>query len=191
MLNDISMSAARERVLQTAERLFMERGYAVVTLNDIAAALHMKKASLYYHVPGGKEDLYVEVMERNLYRHELGLSQAMGSAGPTLREQLTAAAEWLLSQPPVNLARLTRLDLPALESATAERLRLRAYQALLAPLAHIFATAHITRPDPQLLAGMFVFMMEAIHDAQVYSARPRAAMLDETLTMLLHGLQQT
>ena len=145
---------------------------------------------LIYWYFDGKEDLYAEVMERNLSRHEHGLSQAIGAAGPTLREHLTAAAEWLLSQPPVNLARLTRLDLPALESATAERLRWRAYQALLAPLAHIFATAHITRPEPELLAGMFVFMMEAIHDAQVYSDRPRAAMLDETLTMLLHGLQQ-
>lgn len=52
----------RENLLDTAEQLFTSRGYTAVTLKDIAKALGIKQASLYYHFPLGKEDLYVEVM---------------------------------------------------------------------------------------------------------------------------------
>jgi AcrR family transcriptional regulator len=38
-------SEARERVLAAAERLFAERGYAAVTLRDIAAAVGIRHAS--------------------------------------------------------------------------------------------------------------------------------------------------
>ena len=43
-----------QRVLDVAERLFMDRGYSAITLRDIADELGMKQASLYYHFPGGK-----------------------------------------------------------------------------------------------------------------------------------------
>ena len=104
-------SAARERVLQQAEQLFGERGYAAVTLRDIAAGLGIRQASLYHHVPGGKEALYVEVTERNLRRHHQGLELALAQAGG-MRAQLRAAARWLLSQPPMNLSRMVRSDSP-------------------------------------------------------------------------------
>lgn len=188
-MHDEPMSAARERVLLVAEQQFLERGYAAVTLNDIAAALHIKKASLYHHVPNGKEALFAEVLERSLDSHARGLSDAIGHAGPTLRAQLTAVAAWLLSHPPINLARLTRADLPALSPPTAHRLTRQVYDALLAPVEHMFVAAGITRPEPGLLAGMVLFMLEALHDAQRYSTTPRAVMIDEMVTMVLHGLE--
>ncbi len=49
---------ARERVLDAAERLFAERGYASVTLRDIAAEVGIRHTSLYHHVPGGKEAIF-------------------------------------------------------------------------------------------------------------------------------------
>jgi len=114
-------SEARERVLQQAERLFSERGYAAVTLRDIAVGLGIRQASLYYHAPGGKEALYVEVTERNLRRHHQGLERALRQAGG-MRVQLRAAAHWLLSQPPMNLSRMLRSDLPAIAQAHADHL---------------------------------------------------------------------
>jgi AcrR family transcriptional regulator len=71
-------SESRERVLQQAEHLFSERGYAAVTLRDIAAGLGIRQASLYHHVPGGKEQLYVEVTERNLRRIRMGCARNSG-----------------------------------------------------------------------------------------------------------------
>ena len=187
---DGATSAARERVLDTAEQLFSERGYTAVTLRDIASTLQMQKASLYHHAPEGKEGLFVEVMKRHLTRHQRGLEEALAGTQPTLQKQLEAAAHWFLSQPPVNLARMTRSDLPALSEEHAQQLAFAAHQALLVPLGHIFVAAGITQPEPTLLAGTFISMVETVQDAQRYSDTPSAIMMEDIINVLLYGLKQ-
>src|SRR3712207_4750815 len=120
-------SEARERVLEEAERQFGERGYTAVRLRDIADALKIKQASLYYHVPGGKEQLFIEVAERTFTRHRTGLEQAIAQAGPDVRDRLHAVATWLLSQPPLDLIRMTYSDMPTIDPAHARRLSWMAY----------------------------------------------------------------
>ena len=66
---DIKESQPKERLLDVAERLFSSKGFAAVTLRDIAQALSLSHASLYYHFPGGKEELFIQVMKRNILRH--------------------------------------------------------------------------------------------------------------------------
>jgi AcrR family transcriptional regulator len=65
-------NSTHQTILDAAERLFAERGYAAVKMHDIARAVDMRHASLYYYAPAGKEQLYVEVMERNFNRHRAG-----------------------------------------------------------------------------------------------------------------------
>jgi len=47
-----------ERVLDTAAALFWEKGYAGTTTREIAAAVGIQQASLYYHVASKEELLY-------------------------------------------------------------------------------------------------------------------------------------
>ena len=51
----VEVSDAKARVLEAAETLFHTRGYKAITLRDIASAVGLNHASLYHHVPGGKE----------------------------------------------------------------------------------------------------------------------------------------
>lgn len=44
-------------LLKTASRLFRQRGYSGVGLNEILAQAGLPKGSLYYHFPGGKPEL--------------------------------------------------------------------------------------------------------------------------------------
>ena len=60
-----SGSEAHERLLNVAEHLFLTRGYAAVSMRDIADALHVRQATLYYHVPEGKNQLFLKVAERS------------------------------------------------------------------------------------------------------------------------------
>lgn len=182
-------SQARERVLNVAERLFSERGYKAVTLRDIAVELGIRQASLYHHVPGGKEALFVEVSARGLQRHRHELERAIGQAGPQLRDQLLAAGEWLLSQPPVNVGRMAHSDMPAIDAAHAQRLTQQVYEAVILPLDQLFRAAGIAQPDPTLLAGSYLAIVEAIREAQRYTDMPRAAMLRDMVDVLLHGVQ--
>src|SRR5512145_3236714 len=106
-------SEARTRILDFAEELFMKRGFSSVTLRDISVPLGLNHSSLYHHFPGGKEELFAEVLERNIRRHGEGLTAAMASSDGSLRGKLRGVAAWLLSQPPMDLLRMVKSDLKA------------------------------------------------------------------------------
>jgi len=57
--------ATRDRILDSAEALFAERGLDGVAVRDIAARVGLNAASLYNHFPG-KEALYEAVLERGI-----------------------------------------------------------------------------------------------------------------------------
>ena len=53
-----------EQTLDTAHSLFAERGYAAVTMDEIAAAVGVTKPLIYNYF-GNKESLYIACMERS------------------------------------------------------------------------------------------------------------------------------
>jgi TetR/AcrR family transcriptional regulator, cholesterol catabolism regulator len=187
-------TSSRERVLQAAEQLFSERGYAAVTLRDIAAALGIKQASLYYHAPGGKEELFMQVTKRALERHRIGLHNAIQQAQPRLSAQLRAASRWLLSQPVMNYGRMLQSDLRAISEKEAERLRLSAYLALIAPLQAAFVEAlpagSAGAARAGHLAGAFLAMIEGVQNLPGhFSAEPKQVMADFLIDTWINGLQ--
>lgn len=186
-------SASRQRVLSVAEQLFSERGYAAVTLRDIALALGIRQASLYHHVPGGKEDLYVEVTERGLQRHRAALEEAIEGVEPVdLRDQLRAAARWLLSQPPFDLARMIRSDMPEISQDHAQRLTHSALHSLVMPIARAFEASRARGehdvPYDRLLAGSFLSIIETIQVSARYSPISGQVMVDLMIDVLVDGL---
>lgn len=56
----------RERLLDSAEQLFSERGFDGTSIRDLAAAAGCNIASVNYYF-GGKEKLYIEIWQRHLY----------------------------------------------------------------------------------------------------------------------------
>lgn len=185
-------SPARERVLSTAEQLFSERGYTAVTLRDIANTLGMKQASLYNHAPGGKEELYIAVTERTLERHRMGVEGALQRAEPDLRSQLRAAAKWLLSQPPMNLGRMMRSDMPAIRPEQAVRLIEVAYSAMMVPIEKVIEAAYQrgeTRLfNASLFAGLFITAIQSLHDVPSYDTPPLEVLAADTVDLLLDGV---
>jgi TetR/AcrR family transcriptional regulator, cholesterol catabolism regulator len=185
---------SRERVLDAAERLFAKKGYAAVTLRDIAADVGIRHTSLYHHVPGGKEQLFVEVTERHLKRHRDGLTQAIAESQPDIRLQLYAAAGWLLSQPPMDLVRMVYSDMPAIESSQAERLSEVAYDSMLSPIEAALEQARhrgeIRHLNLGLIAGAILGMVETMYAVPEYAlVKSRTAMACEVIDVLLDGLR--
>jgi AcrR family transcriptional regulator len=185
---------ARERVLDAAGRLFAQHGYTAVTLRDIGAAAGIRHASLYHHVPGGKEALFVEVTERNLRRHRAGLAQAIAGAPGDLRAQLYAVADWLLAHPPMDLVRMTHSDMPAINPAQARRLSNMAVEALIGPvqaaLERAQARGEIRHHDLGLVAGGLLGMIESLHalpEMPVERSRPELA--HDLIDTMLDGLR--
>ncbi|NJN94756.1 MAG: TetR/AcrR family transcriptional regulator [Anaerolineales bacterium] len=192
-----SNTEARERVLEAAERLFAGKGYTAVTLRDIAAEVGIKHTSLYHHVPGGKEELFIEVTVRGFEQHRAGLNQAIHQAEPDVQSRLRVVAEWLLSHPPIDLIRLTYSDMPAIAPAQAERLSELAFESLIMPVTHLLEQAQqqgeIAHHDLGLIAGGFIGMIESLHSVPEYVLEggvTRITMAYELIEVLLNGLRQ-
>jgi TetR/AcrR family transcriptional regulator, cholesterol catabolism regulator len=139
----------------------------------------------------------VEVTERHLERHRAGLTRAIDAAAPDVRSSLRAAADWLLSQPPLDLIRLSRSDLPAIGPANAARLSRAAFTALLLPieaaLRQAEARREIAHHDLGLIAGGLLGMIEslfAVPDGVLPPARQRREMAHDLVDTLLDGLRR-
>ena len=187
-------SIAYERVMDTAERLFARKGYHAVTLRDIAAETGIHHTTVYHHVPGGKEQLYIDVVERNLAHHRQGLTAAIEGAPPDIRSQLRSVADWLLSQPPMDLVRLVYSDLPSIDPEQAERLSRIAFETMLLPIEAILRTAReqgvIEYEDLILAAGTFLGMIESLYAVpQRPAMKSRQTMAYEMVNILLNGLR--
>lgn len=61
------LQAREEAIVQTANRLLAEKGFESMTVDEVAAAVGIAKASLYKHFPS-KEDLAAAAMVRIMQR---------------------------------------------------------------------------------------------------------------------------
>lgn len=186
--------SARTRVVSVAENLFSDRGYKAVTLRDIADELGIRQASLYHHFPNGKEELFVEVTERAMERHAEGMRRAIAGAPEDVEEQLKAIARWMLSQPPIDMARMVRSDMVEIEESQRHRLMQTALRSLILPIEAVFERG-IDREGlrdvghSRLLASSFLSIIEAIQVSVRFSSRPPEGMADEMIGIMMNGLR--
>ncbi len=185
----------RERVLQAAETLFNEFGYTAVTVHHIAKKLGIKAASLYYHAPGGKEELFVMVLERSLARHKKGIEDAIENSGNDVRLQCQAIISWFLSQGPLGYLRLLMSDLAGLAPETAARLRSLTDSSLIRPICKVFESAQkrgeIEVSQPELMAGSLLSMVDGIWYAanMQQTASSKEEMAAGYVDVLLNGMR--
>lgn len=99
--------AARDRILDAAERLFAERGFEGTSVRELAASAGVNLAAVNYHF-GGKEALYRAVGERLMHelreRRMTAIRRALDAPGATLESVLRAFA-WEIFRPLDDAAR--------------------------------------------------------------------------------------
>src|SRR3954447_8389174 len=81
----------RAEILEVATHEFADLGYASARVDDIAAKTRTTKRMIYYYF-GGKEGLYLEVLER-AYRHIRSLEQQLDVAPPEPIDAVRQLAE--------------------------------------------------------------------------------------------------
>ena len=96
----------RDEILDAAERLFSERGFAAVSMRDIVAETSLKnQASLYHHFRS-KRDLYEAVLSRGLDHIRSLVPQSRTGSLQQLGENLDRLLDYLSQHP--HLARLVQ-----------------------------------------------------------------------------------
>lgn len=83
--------------MDVAEARLAEAGYLGVSLEEVAKEVGVSKPALYYHFPGGKEELFVEIAHRALRQMRDSLERAVSGPGSGA-ERLHAAARWLMDE---------------------------------------------------------------------------------------------
>jgi AcrR family transcriptional regulator len=93
--------ALRERILDGATRLFVAYGYRGVAMREIAEAVGVSKAALYYHFKD-KEDLFLAILTANLDGIERLVRAARTAA--TTRARIGGMTRALFAQAPAQRA---------------------------------------------------------------------------------------
>jgi AcrR family transcriptional regulator len=82
----------RQRILEAAERLFLERGFGGTSLEDVASEAGFSKGAVYSNF-AGKNDLFFAIVEHQFADLADHLRVAVGAA-PDLPSQLAAVTHW-------------------------------------------------------------------------------------------------
>ena len=89
----------RRQIVTKAAELFLAKGYKGVSMKEIAEAVEVTSAALYYHFPKGKEDLFTTMIQTVFVDEGVaGIDQAL-AATQDVRERLTLLTTALLSLP--------------------------------------------------------------------------------------------
>lgn len=185
-------NSSKEAVLDAAEQLFAARGYTSVTLKHVADKLGIKQASLYYHFPLGKEDLYVEVMLRHLEWRRVILERLVSQAEPNLRSCLLEVGVWLIQQLPLHVGRMLISDLPELSADNAARLEDAIYRCAFSPIDGIFIQ-YRDRLKPQFqgdlgfVSGTFLCSLESLYTFKQYGSKTDLELTNDLIDLLLDG----
>jgi len=103
----------RERILDAAHGLFVEKGFAAVSMREIAARSGVTKSLIHHHF-GSKETLWETVKERAFAAYAAGQEAELQSAAPDadlLKNAVTRYFEFLQANPEVvRLFAWTHLD---------------------------------------------------------------------------------
>ena len=82
-------SDAKDRMIAAARRLFREHGYLGTALSDVVTESAAPRGSMYFHFPGGKEELATEVTLLHAGDHIANMNRA--AATTSTAAQLIAA----------------------------------------------------------------------------------------------------
>lgn len=155
-----------ERILHEAHRLFMERGFAGVSMNDVVAQIGITKPTLYYHY-ADKEALYAAVIARALTQmgDELA-AQIAGMQGDTA--QVLQGLVDVIQQHNREDTRMMRYQIRAnLGDAWQQTLAAQFYRSMMAPIVQVMerglANGELAGHTAAELAMMFLCVVEAFH----------------------------
>jgi TetR/AcrR family transcriptional regulator, lmrAB and yxaGH operons repressor len=77
MMDDMpKKSDSKDRMITAARRLFREHGYLGTALSDVVTASAAPRGSIYFHFPGGKEELAGEVILLHAADHITNINRA-------------------------------------------------------------------------------------------------------------------
>lgn len=185
----IEKEKSKNKVLMSAQGLFFSRGYKNTSLQEIADELSIKPASLYYHFPDGKEQIYLGVLKMRLDEYRTQVEDLL-KTHPEIDDFLLAFASWYIEQPTMNMEIISQMDMPFLTPRSRKQIMELVGQSIFAPLRIAFANSQkrLQSIDPMRMVGIYITMLNGMSNAikQGYVSREKLA--DEFVKVMLYGI---
>jgi TetR/AcrR family transcriptional repressor of lmrAB and yxaGH operons len=165
--------ASREAFLDATGVLLRRQGYAATGLNEIVARSGAPRGSLYFHFPGGKQELALAAMERTGEQLRGGIAALMSQPGGAaaslarLIDVLAAGLEASGYRDGCPIATVT------LEQAGNEPVRLTAERVFSTWLAELEAALAADGMEPAAAERRAVMVLAAIEGALVLARARR------------------
>jgi AcrR family transcriptional regulator len=183
---------ARERILDTASRLFYRHGFVSVGVDTIIAEAGVAKMSLYRHFPS-KDDLIVAYLEQSNELFWAWFDGALGDGAP--HEQLVHVFEALgtFATNPACFGcmfQLAAADFPDPDHP-ANRIAL-AHKTTVIDRLRDFAS-QAGSPDPDALAGQLLLLMDGafVASRMFRRASPAAHVAEAARAIIKSGTRRT
>jgi TetR/AcrR family transcriptional regulator, cholesterol catabolism regulator len=185
--------ARPDQIMDIAARQFRARGYAAVSLRDIATEAGMRTPSLYYHFPS-KDDLVIAVMNRGITVVREAVTAALAALPPetedfarlgTAMRAHLRALHGLSDYTSANVRIFGQLPEALRRANLPER---RAYQAIWADL-----LSPTCAGNPEVLAVRVPFVIGALNATLEWFDPARGdldALADQLGRVLLTGLKE-
>lgn len=185
--------SGRDRILNVARDLFIERGFAEVSMQQIAEAANLRKASIYHHFPS-KVDLFVAVTKREIVALYEQTTAAVTESDDLVSQLRAIARVWLFEfrGDHVRMVRDVYENVPMDQQVQFEA-ELSSFIAVIADTFKRAAAAGEIRPiDPTVAAAVFFdivsgWVYRAYADPGTMPSDPDAAVAIMT-DILLFGI---
>ncbi len=183
---------SRSAILKAAARLFVDRSYAEVTMNDVAHEAHLTKGAVY-HQFASKEEVYVAMLHAELAEQGLRFASALDS-GATTRQSLRNLVSYFLLLSPAErkVMSLLRRDINLFSDPVRSQLIHAYQQALPERVERVLragaARGEIHRHDPRLLSWQFVALVEVMLNDYARGLFAPEAQVDYVLDLFFCGL---
>lgn len=187
---------SRQAILSAARRLFMEQGFRGIAMRQIAEAVGVTKAALYYHFHD-KEELFVAVVESYLLEMASLIDEAV-AAGGTTRTQVGTVVRRMLTQPVEQRAvlRLASQELSNVSEAARRRFLAAYHERFVQRIADLLqrgiASGELRPVDPTLATWTLLGMMYPYsHPSPPPGRAPTSVEIDQLLSIFFDGMAQS
>jgi len=181
------------QILDTAQGLFIRHGYQGLSMRQIAEAVGVTKAALYYYFKD-KEQLFLAVMQRYLDGIETQIDQIIAEQ-PDARTRIRQFVKALLDQGGEGnaLIRLAGQDIPGLSQVSQTQIKDTLQTSFVRKIRVILADGmqhgELRQIDPEIATWLLIGMLyHFLPSAQSESAEGENQPLEDLLLIFLHGI---
>lgn len=156
----------REHILRQARGLFMQRGFADVSVGEVAELVGVTKPTLYYHFQS-KQGLYTAAL-CDMMREVGGYIEEVVALDAPVRERLRLLSVGYLAHARMRIEPMLRDTFELIGQERAAEV-IRAYhERLIAPIANLLragvASGEIMSCDPDTLTRAFLGLLDIFND---------------------------